>query len=415
MRSFLLADLLRRGFEYQGYKVKQVINITDIGHLQNDDSGEDKMTKALKREGKPLTLEAMKTLADFYTEKFKEDLQKLNVHQPHVMPKASEHISEDIALIKTLEKKSFTYQISDGIYFDTAKDARYGRLGGVGGGQARIEENREKRDSRDFALWKFNNEIGFPSPWGKGFPGWHIECSAMSQKYLGKTFDIHTGGIDLAPIHHNNEIAQSENACGCDFARYWLHNEFVNLGSEKMSKSEGNILKLKDIEEKGFSPLAFRYFLLLSHYRTPTNFSWEALEAAQNAYKRLKEFTSSLPKGHIFKRGKVHKEYKNKFVSAIENDLNLPEALAVTWEVVKDDSISPLDKRATLLNFDKVLGLKLDEVEKIPKEILSLAEDRQKAKKAKDFAKADALRAQITAKGYEVRDLEGDSFTIVRI
>jgi cysteinyl-tRNA synthetase len=404
LRSFILADLLRRTAEYEGYKVTQVMNITDIGHLSGDgDEGEDKMTKALKREGKPLTLEAMRELADFYTERFKEDIQKLNILMPHVMPKASDHISEDVELINTLEDKGFTYKTSDGIYFDTSKDPHYGKLGGTGGGEPRISENKEKKNPKDFALWKFNNDIGYPSPWGQGFPGWHIECSAMSQKYLGNTFDFHTGGMDLKPVHHNNEIAQSENACGCDFAHYWLHNEFVILGEGKMAKSEGNIIKLKDIEEKGFSILAYRYLLLLSHYRSPTTFTFEALEAAQNAYRKLKEFVSSLPEG-----GQIDEAYKKAFTEALDYDLGTPEAVAITWKLVKDDAVPMQDKRATLLDFDKVLGLKLDEnefvIKDIPEEIVALLSAREAARAKNDFATSDALRDEIKAKGFVVED-----------
>ncbi|MHB1330663.1 MAG: cysteine--tRNA ligase [Minisyncoccota bacterium] len=404
LRSFILADILRRSFEYTGNKVTQVMNVTDIGHLSGDsDDGEDKMTKALKREGKPLNLESMRKLADFYTERFKEDIAKMNILIPHVMPKASDHIKEDVELINELEDKGFTYKTSDGLYFDTSKDPNYGKLGGTGEGESRIRINSEKKNSKDFALWKFNSEIGYPSPWGQGFPGWHIECSAMSQKYLGKTFDIHTGGIDLAPIHHNNEIAQSENACGCEFAHYWLHNEFVNVDSGKMAKSVGNIIKLKDVEEKSFSPLAYRYFLLLSHYRTPSSFSWEALEAAQNAYRKLKEFISTLPF-----EGEVDKKYKKDFVNAIESDLATAEALATTWKLVKDESIDPRNKRATLLDFDKVLGLNLENNEfavgQIPEEVQKIINEREEARARKDFKKSDELRDEINKKGFVIED-----------
>lgn len=405
LRSFVLADLLRRTLAYEGYKVTQVMNITDIGHLQGDgDSGEDKMTGALKREGKPLTLEAMRELAHFYTERFKEDLAKLNILEPHEMPNASDHIAEDIELINALEDKGFAYKTSDGIYFDTSKDPKYGRLGGVSGEtQSRIGENSEKRNPRDFALWKFNSNLGYPSPWGQGFPGWHIECSAMSQKYLGNEFDFHTGGIDLKPVHHNNEIAQSTNACGCEFAHYWLHNEFVNVDSGKMAKSEGNIIKLKDVEEKSFSPLAYRYFLLQSHYRTPTNFSWEALESAKNAYRKLKEFVATLPDG-----GQIDEVYKKEFVEALDYDLGTPEVLAIVWKLVKDDAVPMQDKRATLLDFDNVLGLKLAEnefaVTDIPEEIVALLSAREAARKNGDFATSDALREEIKSKGFIVED-----------
>lgn len=415
LRSFFLADLLRRSFEYTGYKVTQVMNITDIGHLSGDgDNGEDKMTKALKREGKPMTMSAMQELANFYAKKFENDLDKLNILKPHKMPKASEHIAEDIKLIQELEKKGFVYKTSDGLYFDTSKDPHYGKLGGVGGTtESRIETNTEKKNSKDFSLWKFNPTLGYPSPWGHGFPGWHIECSAMSQKYLGKTFDIHTGGIDLAPIHHNNEIAQSESACGCEFAHYWLHNEFVILDGAKIAKSDGNTLKLKDIDEKGYSPLAYRYFLLLSHYQTPTNFSWEALEAASNAYRKLKNYFSTLPKSFLFK--KTSPTYIQEFKQAIENNLDTPALLALVWKLVKDESVPPKVKRETLLTFDKVLGLKLSEIKKIPVEISKLAQERKQAKENKDFARADNIRMKIEEKGYEVRDTEDNSFIIVKI
>lgn len=413
LRSFILADLVRRYFEYTDFKVTQVMNITDIGHLSGDgDDGEDKMTKALKREGKPLTMKAMQELADFYTERFKEDTLSLSILPPHHLPKASNHIQEDIELIKELDAKGFVYKTSDGLYFDTSKDPHYGKLGGIGGTtESRIGEKSEKKNQRDFSLWKFNTELGYEAPWGHGFPGWHIECSAMSQKYLGKTFDIHTGGMDLAPIHHNNEIAQSENACGCEFARVWLHNEFVILDGSKMAKSDGNIIKLKDIVEKGFSPLAYRYFLLLSHYRTPTNFSWEALEAAQTAYRRLKETMNS-------EKGIVNEEYKSKFLGALENDLNTSQALAVVWDLVKDESVSKGDKNSTLLDFDKVLGLNLSqnefEVKEIPSDIQDLINEREVARKNKDFAKSDELRDLINKKGFAIED-SGDSYKISKI
>ena len=354
LRAFLTSDLVRRAFEYLDYRVTQVMNITDVGIGGDNDEGEDKMIQGLKREGKQVSLESMQELADFYTERFKEDTLSLNILPPHFLPKASEHIEEQVALIQKLEAKGFAYKTSDGVYFDTAKDKNYGKLGGLtplGESETRVDV-RGKKSSRDFALWKFNGNLGYPSPWGQGFPGWHIECSAMSVRYLGESFDIHTGGIDLAPVHHNNEIAQSEVACGCEFAHYWIHNEFVNFSGIKMAKSDGNIITLSDLEKKGFSPLAYRYLLLLSHYRTPTTFTWEALEAANNAYQKLQRFISTLPEG-----GKVNEEYNDKFKSKIENDFNTPQALAVLWTLAKDKSISDEDKRATILDFDKVLGV----------------------------------------------------------
>jgi len=417
LRSFLLADIIRRAFEFFEFEVRQVMNITDVGIGGNNDEGEDKIIKGLKREGKTVSMKSMKELGDFYTERFKEDIVKLNIEMPHVLPKASEHIPEQIELIKILEGKDFTYKTSDGIYFDTSRDKHYGKLGRISkDGESRIEQNLEKRNSQDFALWKFNSNLGFPSPWGQGFPGWHLECSVMSTKYLGNTFDIHTGGIDLASIHHNNEIAQSESACGCELAHYWLHNEFVNVadaptslklrGVDKMAKSKGNQITLKILVEKGFNPLAYRYLLLMAHYRTPVIFSWEALEAAQNAYRKLKETVSTY---HVDTTSvELSLMYVKEFTDTLENDLNTPEALAVVWKLVKDESISPADKYATLLNFDKVLGLDLEhnefEIKDIPEEVQKLINKRESVRATGDYQKADKLREQIKNLGFVVED-----------
>jgi cysteinyl-tRNA synthetase len=412
LRSFVLADLLRRLFEYEGFEVNQVMNITDLGHLVSDgDIGEDKMTKGLLREGLEVTSGNMKVLAEKYTEKFKEDISKLNILLPHHLPKASEHLKQQEALIKNLQQKGIAYTLEDGIYFDTSKDSSYGKLGGISENtQGRIAENTSKRNPKDFALWKFDSKLGFESELGKGFPGWHIECSAMSMEYLGETFDIHTGGIDLAPIHHNNEIAQSECATGKPFAKYWLHNEFVNMGEKKMAKSDGNILTISTLIEKGYSPLAYRYFLLGSHYRTPTSFSWEALEASENAYKRLKLLLKLFKSNSTNPR--VSEKYKQEFTEAIENDLNIPDALAVVWKLAKNagDDITYDEAYGTLLDFDKVLGLKLDEnefeVTDIPEQVKFLLEERLEARKNKDFARSDALRNNIQELGYDVKDTE---------
>ena len=409
LRSFYLGDLLRRTFEYSGFYVKQVVNITDIGQLSDGD-GEDKMTKGLIREGKPITLEAMQELARFYTERFKEDSLSINILPAHHYPKASEHLDEQIRIIEELEQKGFAYTISDGVYFDTSKDPHYGKLGGTGGSESRIGENSEKRNFKDFALWKLNENLGFPSPWGQGFPGWHIECSAMSAKYLGQPFDIHTGGIDLAPIHHNNEIAQSENACNTPLAHYWLHNEFVTISDSKMAKSAGSGVTLRTLTEKGYSPLSYRYFLLGSHYRTQTNFSYEALDASENAYKRLKTLMRLL-ESKAEGEGTVHPKYKQEFLEALQNDLNTPEALAIVWKLAKyaGDDISYSDALATLHDFDRVLGLRLGEKEaiiEIPEEVESLIKERDLARLARNFSKADVLRETIKKLGYEVKDTD---------
>lgn len=409
LSMFVFTDILRRALEYNDLDVKQVINITDFGHLTSDaDEGEDKMAKGLRAEKLSPTLENMFSLAHKYGEIFLEDIKKLNVKTDGtVFPYASDYISDQIALIKMLDGKGFAYYTNDGIYFDTSKFPDYGKLGGLSKTetQARVSSNPEKKNPRDFALWKFNKELGFSSEWGQGFPGWHIECSAMIIKLLGEQIDIHTGGIEHIPVHHNNEIAQSEAATGKEpFVKYWLHRAHLQISGEKIAKSEGNVVYLSEIIEKGFSPLAFRYFLLNSHYRIPTNFTWEALEAAQNAYRKLKETFSSL----IRSNSKIVESYKKEFSEAIENDFNTPEALAIVWKLIKDESVLPADKRMTLLDFDKILGLDLErnefEVSNIPEEIEQLMNEREKARAAGDFKKADKLRLIIQKNGYEVLD-----------
>jgi cysteinyl-tRNA synthetase len=407
LRAFVTADLIRRVFEYNNYDVTQVMNITDVGIGGDNDEGEDKIIKGLKREGKPITLEAMKELTEFYTEKFLEDLAKLNILKPGVLPKASEHIAEDIELITELEKKDFVYKTSDGMYFDTSKDRGYGKLGGLSKEQsetsARIAHNSEKKNYRDFAVWKFNSKIGYESPWGQGFPGWHIECSAMSRKYLGPHFDIHTGGIDLAAIHHNNEIAQSESACDCTFVNYWLHNAFVNVEAGKMAKSEGTGIQLQTIIDKNIDPLAYRYFLLSAHYRTPITFSWEGLEGAKNAYTKLIARLSEIPE-----IGSVSDFYKQKFTEAIDDDLNTPQALALVFELLADTAVSDPDKKATILDFDTVLGLNLaaEIILDIPNNVQKLIEKREQARKNKQWKESDELRFEIEKHGFSIKDTE---------
>ncbi|MDP2642064.1 MAG: cysteine--tRNA ligase [bacterium] len=359
LSMFVFTDILRRTLELGGFTAKQVINITDFGHLTSDaDEGEDKMAKGLRAEGLSPSIDNMRTLAHKYGGIFIEDIKKLNVKTDGtIFPYASDYVLEQIKLIKILFEKGFAYKTSDSIYFDVSKYSEYGKLGGLSESetQARVALNPEKRNPRDFALWKFNNEIGFPSEWGQGFPGWHIECSAMIIELLGEQIDIHTGGIEHIPVHHNNEIAQSEAATGKEpFVRYWLHRAHLQISGEKIAKSEGNVVYLSQIIEKGFSPLVFRYFLLNSHYRTPTSFSWEALEAAQNAYDKLKKFIEKLDSG-----GTVDEAYKAKFKEKLENDLNTPQALAILWTLIKDKEITPENKLATLKDFDRVLGLGL--------------------------------------------------------
>ena len=419
LRAYVFADVLQKTLEYFGYKVNRVMNITDIGHLSSDaDSGEDKMTKGLLREGKELNLKNMRELAEFYTEKFKEDLLKLNVKIPTHIYFASDYVKEDIELIEELEKKDYTYKTSDGIYFDTSKMPDYGILRGGktirDENHTRIAENPEKRNPEDFALWKFNSGIGFDSIWGKGFPGWHIECSAMSMKFLGEQFDIHTGGIDLIPTHHTNEIAQSESATSKKpFVKFWMHNEFVDTGGERMAKSAGNFLQVKSLLEKNISPITYRFWLLMASYRTKVNFNWEALEGAETALKRLYglylELGSEPAPELAGRHGHVHKEYQNKFKEYLENDLDTPRALTLLWDVMKDENMSDGDKKATILDFDKVLGLGFENLKKakeisIPEEVIKIIKEREQARKDKDFKKSDELRDKINSLGYEIKD-----------
>jgi cysteinyl-tRNA synthetase len=415
LRSYVFADVLKKTLEYNGYDVTQVINITDVGHL-TEDQGLDKVEEKAKKEGK-----TTEDIADFFTRKFFEDLNKLNINMEGVVfPRASRHINEQIEMIKILEAKGYTYKTSDGIYFDTKKFEGYGKLGNINILElkegARVEKNDEKRNFTDFALWKFSpkdekRQQEWPSPWGTGFPGWHIECSAMSMKYLGETFDIHTGGIDHIPVHHNNEIAQSESATGKQFVNYWLHNAFLNIKGDKISKSLGNLILLDNIIEKGLNPLSYRYWLLTASYSSPTNFTWEALEGSNTALNKLKERLSEMPNN-----GNVDDNYRALFKGFINDDLNTPRALALIWDILRDEEISDKNKKATILDFDKVLGLGLNnfnEVE-IPHEVKVLAEKRAKAREEKDWQESDKLRKKMEKLGFSVKDTP-DGFKIVKI
>lgn len=419
LRAYVFADTLEKTLGYLGYKVKRVMNITDIGILSSDaDTGEDKMTAALVREGKELTLKNMRGLAEFYTEKFKEDLVKLNLQVPANIYFASDYVKEDAELVQRLEEKEYTYKTSDGIYFDTSKMPDYGMLTGGKRNRnenyARIAENPEKKNPEDFALWKFSaqggsasggNVLGFPSPWGIGFPGWHIECSAIGIKFLGEQFDLHTGGVDLIPTHHTNEIAQSESATGKKpFVKYWLHSEHVDIGGEKMAKSGGNFLRLESAIEKGISPLGYKFWILMGHHRTKLNFNWDAVAGADSALKRLQGLYLALGED----MGTASKEYTSKFKGYLEDDLDTPQAVALLWELVKDDSVSSADKKATILDFDKVLGLGFADLKEeiIPDEVMTLVKERELARVAKDFKKSDELRDRISALGYTVKDTE---------
>jgi len=408
LRTYIFEDILKRVLIYNGYKVNHIENITDVGHLVSDaDEGEDKMMKALKREGLEPSAKSLLKLAEKYTDAFKRDIKLLNISEPSKWTKATDHVKDMIKLNKRLEKNGYTYETDDGLYFDTSKFENYGQLAGLKDVElkagARVDMG-SKKNPTDFALWikavgeNKNHIMVWSSPWGKGFPGWHLECSAMSMKYLGEHFDIHCGGIDHITVHHPNEIAQNEGATGKKSVNFWCHGEFLVLDSGRMGKSEGNFITLQTIIDKDFDPLAYRYLNLQTHYRQKLTFSWEALQSAQNGLIELQNKVRKLKD-----KGEIIKEYLEKFNQAINDDLNMPKALAVLQEVLKSKE-SDGDKKATILKFDKVLGLGLGNLKEIPKEVTKLAEDRQQARIEKDWAKADELREKIEKAGYIVED-----------
>jgi cysteinyl-tRNA synthetase len=401
-------DILERVLRFDKYKTVHVRNITDVGHLTSDmDEGEDKMVKAIRREGLPLTSESMLKIAKTYTDEFFADRKKLNLLEPDYWPKATKHIKEMIELIKKIEKNGYTYKTPVGLIFDTSKMKDYTKLARLKPEEmnfgTRVKEDEERKSKTDFALWITNqpNQIMlWDSPWGRGFPGWHIECSAMSWKYLGEQFDIHTGGEEHIPVHHTNEIAQSEAAFQKHpWVNYWLHIRWLVVKGGKMSKSLGNVYSISELEERGFNPLSFRYLILQGHYRKNLNFDLESLGSAQTAYDRLKNAISNMKDDE-----KTNKKYLKEFEKAINDDLNMPQALAVLWELVRDEKAE--GKVKTIEEMDKVFGLKLFEKEKIdiPSEIRKLAEERVKARKNKDWKKSDELRNELKSKGWDVRD-----------
>lgn len=428
-RAFLLSDLLKRVLLAKNYQVKQVINITDVGHLTDDaDSGEDKIELSAGRGGKTAA-----TIIAFYTDAFMADLQALNFDLTATLfPRASEHLPEQIDLIKRLLDKGYVYQIDhDGLYFDTAQFPAYGQFSclDLAGQQAgdRVANHRAKRQASDFAVWKFSpadkkRQQEWPSPWGVGFPGWHLECSAMSMKYLGETIDIHTGGIDHIPVHHTNEIAQAESVTGKEFVRFWLHSAFLKINDEKLSKSLGNFITLAELSKAGYSPLAFRYFILQTHYRQTANFTWEALAASATAYRRLlvslrRLLAESRHDGRCLDASLSAQatDYLNRFWSVTDDDLNFPEALSVLWGMLGDDQLPAVDKLTLSKQFDQVLGLKLFaqiDYPELSQEILTLGHHRQQARQAKAWSQADHYRQQLADQGYELLDRD-DGQTIV--
>ena len=417
LRTYIFEDILHRTLEEAGYRVKHVMNITDVGHLTGDgDDGEDKLGKRSRETGKSVW-----DIAAFYTDAFFADEKALNIKRPNVVCKATDHIQDMIALIKRLEEKGHTYTAGGNVYFsiDTIDD--YGKLAGqkqedkLSG--ARIAVDGNKRNPQDFVLWFTNSKFGeqammWDSPWGRGYPGWHIECSAMSMKYLGETFDIHCGGIDAIPVHHTNEIAQSEAATGHKWVNYWCHGEFLLNDKGKMSKSSGEFLTLPVLVGHGYNALDYRYFCLGGHYRTQLKFSYEALDHAKSARERLNSMVAELkakakPESTISEKAE---SYKDSFFAALFNDLRCPEALAVMWKMLKDNSITEGEKLSLLYSMDKVLGLDLDKVEAKKEEKVGgeeewkLVEERKQAKAEKNYQRADEIRKELKERGYSVKD-----------
>ncbi len=423
-RAYIFSDTLRRVLKYNGYKVNSVMNLTDVGHLTSDaDTGEDKMEKAARKEGKDPY-----EIAEFYTDAFLTDYDKLNLQRPTVITKATDNIPQMIDMVKEIIDNGYTYETSKGIYFDVSKLKQYPVLSNnVIEGQeagARIEVDPEKRNPQDFAIWikaPENHIMKWDSPWGVSYPGWHLECSVMGRRFLGEHFDIHTGGVDHIPIHHENEIAQDIGSFGHNPANFWMHVEFLLVDGGKMSKSLGNIYTISQLAEKGYEPLAFKLFNYTSSYRIQLNFTFEGLQAAKTALNRLRRgYLAHRDANEVIDEETI-KEYEIKFNKAINDDLNMPAAMSVVWEIVKNEKKSK-QLADLLLKFDQVLGLDLENSEnylnekiEVPQEIIDLVEERKNAKANKDYAKADELRDLINSKGYSIKDSAGGEVQIEKI
>ena len=425
LRTYIFEDMLEKSLKYIGYDVYRVMNITDVGHLTSDgDTGEDKMAKGALRAGK-----TVKETAEYYTEAFFKDCEKLNISKPAIVSPASEHIDMYIKMITKLLDDGYAYESNGNIYFDISKAKDYYRLSGKNpedllvGARDSVEEDLSKKNPADFALWfttsKFQNqEMKWDSPWGVGYPGWHIECSGISGKYLGEYLDIHCGGVDNIFPHHTNEIAQSEAYFGHKWCNYWMHGEYLNDATGKMSKSKGEFLTVSLLEEKGYDPLAYRYFCLNSHYRNPLTFTWEGLDGAANAYKKLKTRIKNLDRTPDLNEHKTD-AYQVRFKEAIKNDLNTSTMMTLVYDVLKDEDLPDFSKLYLMDNFDKVLGLNLIEEEaeideELEKEIQAKIEERNQAKKEKDYAKADQIRNELLEKGIKLIDSrEGTTYELV--
>ena len=412
LRTYISEDLLKRMFQYNGYKVNHVVNVTDVGHLTSDaDEGEDKLMKAIKNEGLPLNEDSMKKIANKYLDGFLIDLEKLHVINPNVWCKATEHVNEMIELVKKLDKKGFTYKTSVGLIYDTSKFKDYAKLGKLNLEQleegASGKKDAERRNSSDFALWlsnQPNHVMQWDSPWGKGFPGWHLECSAMSMKYLGEHFDVHCGGKEHIQVHHTNEIAQSEGATGKKWVNYWVHTNWLEMKEGKMSKSSGDIIRLKDLMEKDYDPLAYRYFCFTAHYKSPLTFSWEALDAAQNAFNGFKSRIIELKKD--LSSNETENSYSEDFKNAVNDDLNVPKALGIMWDVLKDKELGNKEKYELVKDFDKIFGFDIDSFkeEEIPEEIMKIVKEREVARKEFKWDVSDKMRDELKDLGYHVED-----------
>ena len=415
LRTYIFEDLLRRTLRRSGYDVKHVMNITYVGHLTGDgDDGEDKMEKSARETGRTVW-----DIAEFYMKAFFRDEEALNIERPDIICRATEHIDDMINLIKRLEEGGHTYISGGNVYFSIDSISDYGKLARLNlddlKSGARIEVDSNKKNPKDFVLWFTNSKFKdqammWDSPWGRGYPGWHIECSAMSMKYLGEHFDIHCGGIDAIPVHHTNEIAQSEAATGKTWVNYWCHGEFLLMGNAKMSKSSGSFVTLPVLEGEGYDALDYRYFCLTGHYRSQLRFSYEALDAARSARKGIMERIADAKSEGPAATDPSEKarEYMAAFDEAMENDLNAPKALSILWQMLKDNGLSSSDKLAAAYHMDGILGLGLDKAEKkeetLDAELQALLDERTAAKKAKDYKKADEIRDKLLSMGYAVKD-----------
>ena len=417
LRTYVFEDVLRRTLEYTGYEAEHVMNVTDVGHLTDDaDEGEDKMVKSSRESGRSVW-----DIARFYTEAFFLDIDNLNIVRPTITCNATDHIGDMIGLIKRIEENGHTYNSGGNVYFSIDTFPQYGKLARLDTQDlqsgARIEVDGNKKNPRDFVLWftrsKFENQaMTWDSPWGEGYPGWHVECSAMSMRYLGEQFDIHCGGVDHINVHHTNEIAQSESATGKTWVNFWIHGEFLVMGQHKMAKSKGNFITLRTLQEENYDPLDYRYFCLGGHYRSQLQFTFDSLDAARkarlNLVERVHELRAAVDSVPALEAlGDKARRYLEEFQENVTNDLHVPKALSVLWTLMKDEAVPPADKLSVVFDMDRVLGLKLEDVKEeqsIDGDTEKLIKEREEARAQKDFARADQIRDELLEKGIELKD-----------